>query len=75
MQWRDLVGVTRMQVVVEPLLRPPGSRHPRHAALGHYLLALGLSFMFFLTGLRLIHNAFMARWVFLAAVPKSCCGS
>jgi fatty acid desaturase len=25
---------------------------------GHYVLALGLSFVFFLTGLRLIHNAF-----------------
>ena len=28
------------------------------AAYGYYVVALGLSFMFFLTGLRLIHNAF-----------------
>lgn len=28
------------------------------AAHGYYLAAIGLSFMFFLTGLRVVHNAF-----------------
>jgi len=42
---------TRMQVVVEPLLPAAWlAASLATAALGHYLLALGLSFMFFLTG-------------------------
>jgi fatty acid desaturase len=59
MQWRDLVGVTPLQVVLEPLLPAAWlAASLVTAAHGHYLVALGLSFMFFLTGLRLIHNAF-----------------
>lgn len=57
--WRDLVHVTPLETLWEPLL--PGAWLAVSlltAAHGHYIIALGLSFMFFLTGLRLIHNAF-----------------
>jgi fatty acid desaturase len=58
-RWRDLVRVTPLQVLIEPLL-PAAWLAGSLAAAGsrHYVLALALSFMFFLTGLRLIHNAF-----------------
>jgi len=58
-QWRDLVRVTAMQIVFElalPAIWLAASLIA--AAEGQVIIALGLSFMFFLTGLRLIHNAF-----------------
>jgi fatty acid desaturase len=57
--WRDLVRVNFFEMVREPLL--PASWLAASllaAAFGHYLIALGLSFVFFLTGLRLVHNAY-----------------
>lgn len=57
--WRDLVPVTRLEIVREPLLPAAWLAASLLAAgYGHRVLALGLSFMFFLTGLRLVHNAF-----------------
>jgi len=57
--WRDLVPVTFFEILLEPLL-PAGwlAASLLTAAYGYYVIALGLSFVFFLTGLRLIHNAF-----------------
>jgi hypothetical protein len=60
-QWLDLVRVTPLQNAFEPMLPAiwlAGSFVA--AAQGQVIVALGLSFMFFLTGLRLIHNAFHA---------------
>lgn len=57
--WRDLVAVRRLEVVAEPLL--PAAWLAASlviAGLGHCVIALGFSFFFFLTGLRLVHNAF-----------------
>ncbi len=57
--WRDLVPVAWPEMIVELLL--PLSWLVASllvAGRGHYWIALGLSFMFFLTGLRLVHNAF-----------------
>jgi fatty acid desaturase len=57
--WRDLIRVTPFEILLEPLL--PAAwlvSSLLMAAHGHYVFALGLSFVFFLTGLRLIHNAF-----------------
>ncbi|HEY1758700.1 MAG TPA: fatty acid desaturase [Bryobacteraceae bacterium] len=58
-QWRDLVSVTRFEIV-EELLLPLAwlAVSLLVASYGHFAIALGLSFMFFLTGLRLVHNAF-----------------
>lgn len=58
-EWRDLVPVRRLEILTEPLLPAAwlaGSLIL--AGLGHYGIALGFSFFFFLTGLRLVHNAF-----------------
>ncbi|HMD06719.1 MAG TPA: hypothetical protein VKH63_04240 [Candidatus Acidoferrum sp.] len=57
--WRDLVRVSPFEVLLEPLL-PAGwlAASLLTAAQGLHVVALGFSFMFFLTGLRLIHNAF-----------------
>ena len=58
-QWLDLVSVKPLQVAFElalPALWLVASLIA--AAEGLVVVALGLSFMFFLTGLRLIHNAF-----------------
>jgi fatty acid desaturase len=58
-EWRDLVPVRRLEVVAEPLL--PAAwlvASLLTAGSGHYVIALGFSFFFFLTGLRLVHNAF-----------------
>ena len=57
--WRDLVPVTSFEILLEPL-QPAAwlAASLLTAAYGHYVIALGLSFVFFLTGLRLIHNAF-----------------
>lgn len=57
--WRDLVPVTRPEIVVELLI--PATWLAASLAVAwtrHYAIALGFSFMFFLTGLRLVHNAF-----------------
>ena len=59
--WRDLVPVAQLEIVGElllPLTWLTGSLLV--AWRGHYGIALGLSFVFFLTGLRLVHNAFHA---------------
>jgi fatty acid desaturase len=57
--WRDLVRVTPFEVLQEPLLPVAWlAASLLTAAWGHYIIALGLSFVFFLTGLRLIHNTF-----------------
>src|ERR1039458_9750027 len=57
--WRDLAGVNRLEILCEPLL--PATWLTASLVLawsGHYIVALGFSFVFFLTGLRLVHNAF-----------------
>src|SRR4051812_47691825 len=57
--WRDLVSVSRGEILWElmlPMLWFAGSLIA--VASGHVAIALGLSFMFFLTGLRIVHNAF-----------------
>jgi fatty acid desaturase len=66
--WRDLVPVRRREVMVE-LLLPLAWLTLSFAAAwrGWYGIALGLSFMFFLVGLRVVHNAFhhtlgLPRW-------------
>ena len=64
MAWKDLVPVSRAETVWELLL--PAAwlgisltiAGLGHSGLGHYGFALVFSFMFFLTGLRLVHNAF-----------------
>jgi fatty acid desaturase len=57
--WRDLVPVTRLEIGGElllPIVWLAGSL--LIAERGSYAMALGLSFMFFLAGLRVVHNAF-----------------
>ena len=57
--WRDLVPVNQFEIFAEPLLPAMWlAASLVIAGNGHHILALGLSFMFFLTGLRLVHNAF-----------------
>ncbi|MGB9464600.1 MAG: fatty acid desaturase [Candidatus Acidiferrum sp.] len=57
--WRDLVRVSPFEVLLEPLLPAAWlAASLLTAAHGLQVIALGFSFMFFLTGLRLIHNAF-----------------
>jgi fatty acid desaturase len=58
-KWKDLVAVNRIEVVHELLISLPwliasllAARH------GWLIAALGCSFMFFLTGLRQVHNAY-----------------
>jgi fatty acid desaturase len=58
-RWCDLLRVTPFEMLLEPLLPAAWlAASLLVVANGHYVLALGLSFVFFLTGLRLIHNAF-----------------
>jgi fatty acid desaturase len=58
-RWRDLAEVSRHEVVAELLLPMVWlALSLTAAALGWYIAALGLSFIFFLAGLRVIHNAF-----------------
>lgn len=58
-EWRDLVSVTWQETLWELVLPTVWlSASLVLAARGYYLAAIGLSFMFFLTGLRLVHNAF-----------------
>jgi fatty acid desaturase len=57
-QWRDLVGLTRLQVLRELTLSLPWlALSLLLAAHALYLPALAASFMLFLTGLRQVHNA------------------
>lgn len=57
--WRDLVSVTSFEILWEPVLPAAWLVVSLVAAgYGHRTIALGFSFVFFLTGLRLIHNAF-----------------
>lgn len=57
--WRDLIRVTSFEILVEPLLPAAWlAASLLTTATGHRVIALSLSFMFFLTGLRLIHNPF-----------------
>ncbi len=57
--WRDLVPVTLFEILREPLLPAAWlAASLLAAAYSHQIIALGFSFVFFLTGLRLIHNAF-----------------
>ena len=66
--WRDLVPVTGREIVAELLLPLAWLACSLFAAsLGWHVFALGLSFIFFLAGLRLVHNAFhhalgLPRW-------------
>lgn len=66
--WRDLVAVRRKEVIAELLLPSAWLVCSLIAAeLGSYVVALALSFMFFLAGLRVVHNAFhhalgLPRW-------------
>jgi fatty acid desaturase len=57
--WRDLLPVSRLEIAWEFLL--PAALLAASLAIastGHYAIALGFSFMFFLAGLRVVHNAF-----------------
>ncbi len=66
--WHDLVPLTRREIFIELLLPLPWLIASLAAAgSGHYWPALGLSFIFFLTGLRLVHNAFH----FALGLPRS----
>jgi len=57
-EWRDLVGLTRIEVVRELMLSLPWLvLSLALAAYGLYLPAMAASFMLFLTGLRQVHNA------------------
>ncbi len=57
--WRDLVPVNRFEIVRELVLPATWLVASLAAAkFGHHVVALGVSFLFFLTGLRLVHNAF-----------------
>src|SRR5579862_7589570 len=59
MAWKDLVPVSRAETVWELLLPAAWlGTSLTIAGFGHYGFALVFSFMFFLTGLRLVHNAF-----------------
>jgi len=58
-EWLDLVSVRRIEILTE-LANPAMwlASSLLLAGFGHYVFALGCSFFFFLTGLRLVHNAF-----------------
>ena len=59
--WRDLITLSKREIFFELLL--PASWLAASlfaAASGFYFVALAMSFMFFLAGLRLVHNAFHA---------------
>jgi fatty acid desaturase len=58
-QWRDLVALSRYEIARELLISVPWlalSLFAAHATM--YPAALAASFMFFLTGLRQVHNAY-----------------
>src|ERR1700674_4481218 len=57
-EWQDLVPITGLEIFGELLL--PATWLAASLAVaesGHHAFALPLSFIFFLTGLRLVHNA------------------
>ncbi|PTU33111.1 fatty acid desaturase family protein [Stenotrophobium rhamnosiphilum] len=57
--WKDLRYLTKFEVAYELTLSAPWLAASWFAAAHeYYLLALGASFMFFLTGLRQVHNAY-----------------
>jgi fatty acid desaturase len=57
--WQDLRQLTRFEVVHELLLSPPWLLASWCAAsFEHHVVALACSFMFFVTGLRQVHNAY-----------------
>lgn len=66
--WKDLLQLTPWQIVKELLLPLPWlGASLVLAALGLYWVALGFSFIFFLCGLRVVHNAYhyalgIPRW-------------
>lgn len=58
-EWKDLLHLSDFEVAHELSLSLPWLAASWFAAAHeHYLLALGASFMFFLTGLRQVHNAY-----------------
>ena len=58
-EWRDLLHLSGLEVMHELSLSAPWLIVSWFAAAReHYLFALGASFMFFLTGLRQVHNAY-----------------
>lgn len=58
-QWRDLLPLNRWQIAHELTISAPWLIASWVAAdSGYYLIALVASFMFFLTGLRQVHNAY-----------------
>jgi fatty acid desaturase len=58
-EWRDLVGLSKIQIAKELLLSVPWLAVAIYLAhLGYYLPALVSSYVFFLTGLRQVHNAY-----------------
>src|SRR6266567_1246699 len=58
-QWADLLELRKRDVVHELLISLPWLAASLLAAAGHhYVTALACSFMFFLAGLRQVHNAF-----------------
>lgn len=57
--WHDLVPLNRIEIARELLISAPWLAISLLAAYGHaYGAALAASFMFFLTGLRQVHNAY-----------------
>ena len=58
-KWHDLVPVTRWEIAKELMLSAPWLIASLILVQWHlYPIALGCSFMFFLTGLRQVHNAY-----------------
>lgn len=58
-EWRDLLPLGRLEILHELAISLPWLIGSWVAAShGQYLVALGCSFMFFLTGLRQVHNAY-----------------
>jgi fatty acid desaturase len=68
-QWKDLLELNTWEVVREILLPLPWLAMSLFLAHhGYYVFALGFSFIFFLCGLRVVHNAYhyamgIPRWV------------
>jgi fatty acid desaturase len=58
-QWRDLTHLSRLEVIAELIMPVPWLLASLYLAqAGWYIPALGFSFVFFLTGLRLVHGAY-----------------
>ena len=58
-RWRDLTRLNKIEVVSELIMPAPWLLASLYAARqGWYPVALGLSFVFFLTGLRVVHGAY-----------------